>query len=263
MSALGKITTFQLRDLLRSRWALFYALFFFLLTDGLFRFSPDQARVTLSLVNVTLFVVPLVSVIFGAMYYYNSREFIEMILAQPINRRSLFAGMYLGLSLSLSAAFCVGAIVPFLMHGTGAAGFLPTLLTLLFSGIALTMIFVGLAFWVAIVTDDKGKGLGATILLWLWFAVIYDGLILLGVFIFYKYPLEKTIIGMTMLNPADLARILLLMQMDVAALMGYTGAVVERFFGSLQGQLVCWSALALWIVGPFVLGMRKFARKDL
>ncbi|MBN4076348.1 ABC transporter permease subunit [Gemmatimonas aurantiaca] len=263
MNAVVKITSFQMRDLLRSRWALFYTLFFFLLTDGLFRFSPDQERVTLSLINVTLFVVPLVSMLFGSMFYYNSREYIEMILAQPINRRTLFAGMYFGLSLSLSLAFCIGAIVPFIIHGYNVQAFLPTLLTLMFTGIALTMVFVGLAFWVAITTDDKGKGLGTTILYWLWFAVIYDGLILLGSFVFYKYPLEKVIIALTMFNPTDLSRILLLMQMDVAALMGYTGAVIERFFGSMQGQLICWSAISLWIIAPFALGMRSFTRKDL
>jgi hypothetical protein len=37
------------------------------------------------------------------------------------------------------------------------------------------------------------------------------------------------------LNPIDLGRILFLMKFDIAALMGYTGAVFQRFFGSGLG----------------------------
>jgi Cu-processing system permease protein len=36
------------------------------------------------------------------MNFYHSREFIELLLAQPIPRRIIFLGMFLGISLSLS-----------------------------------------------------------------------------------------------------------------------------------------------------------------
>ena len=262
MSALVKIARFQIRDIIRSKWILFYAVFFFVITEGLFQLAGDGSRVMVSMVNVVLLVTPLVSVIFGVMHFYNSREFIEMTLTQPIKRSSLFGGLYVGLSLALISAFVLGAVTPFVVHGWGSTEFLGMVATMLFTGTALTLVFVALSFLICIINDDRGRGLGGAILLWLWFSVIYDGLILFGVYTFYKYPLERPVIALTMFNPVDLARILLLLQLDVSALMGYTGAVFERFFGSALGASICWLVIALWIIAPVALALKRFNKKD-
>lgn len=262
MNVLLKIASFQIRDIVRSKWVLFYAIFFFAITEGLFRLAGDGSRVMVSMVNVILLVTPLVSVIFGVMHFYNSREFIEMTLTQPIKRSALFGGLYVGLSLSLVSAFVLGAVTPFVIHGWGSSELISMALTMLFTGTALTLVFVALSFLICIINDDRGRGLGGAILLWLWFSVMYDGLILLGVYTFYKYPLERPVIALTMLNPVDLARILLLLQLDVSALMGYTGAVFERFFGSAMGTSICWLVIVLWIVAPISLALKRFDKKD-
>lgn len=64
------------------------------------------------------------------------------------------------------------------------------------------------------------------------------------------------------LNPVDLARLALLLQFDVSALMGYTGAVFRSFFGSTGGLLVSLAALLAWLAGPVLLGARRFETKD-
>jgi Cu-processing system permease protein len=63
-------------------------------------------------------------------------------------------------------------------------------------------------------------------------------------------------------NPVDLARVVLLLQFDVSALMGYTGAAYRNLFGSVVGIALAASALVLWLAGPVVLGARTFSRKD-
>ena len=68
--------------------------------------------------------------------------------------------------------------------------------------------------------------------------------------------------GLILLNPIDLARILVLLQSDAAALMGYTGAVFERFFGSAYGLALTGGALVAWTGLPFGLGLRRFQSKD-
>ena len=108
MNTIMKIARYELRDVLRSRWLIAYALFFFGLTDVLLRFGGGGARAALSLMNVVLLLIPLVAIVFGTIYLYNAREFTELLLAQPVHRRQLFAGQYLGLALPLSAAFVVG-----------------------------------------------------------------------------------------------------------------------------------------------------------
>jgi Cu-processing system permease protein len=100
------------------------------------------------------------------------------------------------------------------------------------------------------------------ILLWLFTAVIYDGLLLAFLVIFDEYPLEKISIGITLFNPIDLSRILILLRLETAALMGYTGAVFEKFFGTAQGILISFFTLILWVVLPLMLFVRKVSRKD-
>lgn len=262
MNATAKILTYELRDVVRSKWVIAYALFFLVVTEGLFRFGGGSAKALLSLMNVVLIIIPLVSIVFGTMYLYNARDFIELLLAQPVNRKHLFAGLYTGLAVPLSAGFLAGVSLPFFVHGVQEAGHYQTLLLLALAGTALTFIFVALAFLIAVRVEDKVRGLGTSLLLWLFFSVVYDGLLLVVVNAFADYPLETATIALSTLNPIDLARVLLLMTFDISALMGYTGAIFEAFFGSALGLTVSAAALLVWIAVPFALGRHYFRSRD-
>jgi len=257
-----KLIRYQLQDVVRSRWILFYGLFFLLVTDALFRFGGDGDRVIMSLMNVVLIMIPLVGLVLGSMYLYNSREYIELLLAQPVQRRSLFLGLYAGLTLPLTLAFAVGVGLPFLYHGALAGEGGGPLGLLLFTGTLLTVIFVALAFAISLATEDRIRGLGSALVIWMFFSVIYNGLMLLVIQLFSDYPLQQPVIIMSLLNPIDMGRILLLLNMDVSAMMGFTGAVFQRFFGSGSGQLISIAALLAWLVVPLMLGQRAFCRKN-
>ncbi len=77
------------------------------------------------------------------------------------------------------------------------------------------------------------------------------------------YPLEKAMIAIISLNPIDLARILILLQLDISALMGYTGALYQQFFGSGLGIAFSLILQLLWIVIPMILALKIFKKKDL
>ena len=121
--------------------------------------------------------------------------------------------------------------------------------------------FVALAFLVAVRAADKVKGLGVAVGLWLALALLYDGAVLLAVALFSDYPLERPMLGLMLANPVDLARVLLLLRFDVAALLGYTGAVFAQFFHG-AGSVVAATALLAWVAVPVALGVRAFRRKD-
>lgn len=259
----GKIMKYELRDVARSRWLFAYTAFFLLVTDALLRFSDGGGKALLSLMNVVLIIIPLVTVVFATMYLYNAREFTEVLLAQPVGRRQLFAGLYLGLTLPLSAGFAAGVTLPFVYQGgLGDPALRATLGALVVTGVALTAVFTALAYLIATRTDDRVKGLGIAIAGWLAASVLYDGLVLFLALRFADYPVERPLLGLMLANPVDLARIVLLLQFDVSALMGYTGAVFKHFFGSAGGIAIAATALLLWIALPVVGGLRAFERKD-
>ena len=262
MTVILKIIKYELRDVFRGKWLIIYGILFWLMTDLLLRFSGQSSHVIMSLVNIVLIFIPLVSVIFGTLYLYNSREFIVLLLSQPINRMHLYIGMYIGIAIPLVSGFTVGISIPILYSGLENISELLAIILILATGIILTLIFLALAFMIALGTEDRAKGLGFAILLWLFFTVIYDGLILIAIYLYSDYPLEHATIFMSLMNPIDLGRIIILMQFDIAAMMGYTGAVFQRFFGSSLGLMISVGAMAIWIFWPLYGGLRRFLRKD-
>jgi len=230
MNVVAKIVRAQTRDALRSRWLLVYAAFFLLLTEGVIRFSGDGAKAVLTLASATLIVVPLVTLVLSTIHVYNAREFTELLLAQPIRRSSLFKGLYLGLALPLVAGFVAGVGLPFLLHGGGDPAYRGAIVTLVATGAALTFVFTAISFSIALFAEDRLRGLGIALGVWLLVGLLYDGLVLVAVALFSDYPIERPLLALTFANPVDLARVLLLLKLDVAALMGYTGAVFQRVF---------------------------------
>lgn len=262
MKHVWQIGLFSVRDVSRNRWGMLYTAFFAAVTIGLFQFQVHGEKVAVSLIGLCLVLIPLVSVLFGTMYFYNSREFIELMLTQPVGRRTVYLGMYIGLATALVIGFVLGVGLPFVVFGLGDPAQLKSLALLLVIGSFLTLIFLALSFLLAATFDDRGKGLAASLAVWLFTALLYDGLILLAATSFSDYPLETPLLILSLANPIDLARVTLLVQSDMAALMGYTGAVFNRFFGTSMGLSVAVTSLFLWTATPLALGLWRFRRKD-
>jgi Cu-processing system permease protein len=253
-----KIIKYVILDILRNRIMIAYTLFLLLISLSVFNLEDNADKGILSLVNIVLIIVPLVSVVFSTIYVYNSAEFIELLVSQPLKRGRLWMSIFSGLALSLSLAFIAGVGIPILLYNPSSAG-----VTMLATGVALSVIFVSIALLASVLTRDKAKGIGVAILLWFFFTLIYDGIVLFILFQFADYPLEQPMIGMTSLNPVDLARVLMLLKLDISALMGYSGALFQSFFGGKLGIIYSSVVLVLWAIIPVWLSARKFKCKDL
>ena len=179
-----KILKYSFYDLIRSRWSYVYLLFYLLLGFVLLFLNNDLSKAVITLMNVIIILVPLIGTIFGVMYYYNSKEFTELLLAQPIKRSSIFLGQYLGVALSLSMSLVIGLGIPFMLYGLFQSNEIWDFGLLLVTGTFLTLIFTALAFNIALYNENKIKGFSYAILLWLFMAVIYDGLFLMALMAF-------------------------------------------------------------------------------
>ena len=245
-----KILKYGFFDLMRSRWSYIYFLFYLILGFILLFLNQDVSKAVITLLNIIIVLTPLIGTLFGVMYYYNSREFIELLLSQPIKRKNIFLGQYLGISISLSLSLVIGLGIPFLAYGLFGSAEIFNFFSLLLIGAILTFNFVALAYILALLFEDKIKGFGFAIISWLFFAVIYDGIFLILLLVFDDYPLDKFALLATIFNPIDLSRILILLKLDISALLGYTGAVFQNFFGTGFGMLFSITLLILWIIFP-------------
>ena len=253
-----KISKYVLYDILRNRVMIAYTAFLFIVSMSLFQMEENSAKAILSLLNIVLIVIPLISMIFSTIHWYNSYEFIELMLTQPISRKKVLLSEFTGISTSLVTAFLIGVGVPVCFYNFNATG-----VSLLLIGSLLSLIFTSLAFLASVKSKDKARGIGAALLLWFYFALIYDGLVLLILFAFSDYPLEKITLLLSSLNPVDLGRIFIMLNMDISALMGYTGAMYKDFLGSNAGLFYTLGIMLAWMAVPLLLAVRSFNKKDL
>jgi len=253
-----KIIKYVILDILRNKIVMAYTVFLLIISFSIFNLEDSAGKGLLSLLNIVLIIVPLVSIIFSTIYIYNSAEFIELLVSQPIKRKTLWLSIFIGLAGSMSFAFFIGAGIPVMLYEFSETG-----ITMIVTGMLLSMIFVAIALLATVRTRDKAKGIGTAILLWFYFSVLFDGLVLFILFQFSDYPLENFMVGLSALNPIDLARVLIILKMDVSVMLGYTGAVFQDFFGNQWGVFIAGLVLTAWAAIPLLLSLRKFNRKDL
>lgn len=253
-----KIIKYVIIDILRNKIILAYTLFLLLLSFMLFGLEDNTTKGLLGLLNVLLIIVPMVCIVFSTIYMYNSSEFIELLVSQPLKRISIWLSLFTGIAVSLSIAFLVGVGIPVLLFVPDSTGLMMVVI-----GFLLSIVFIAIAMLAAVKTRDKARGIGVAILLWLYFSLLFDGIVLFLLFQFADYPMEKPMIFISALNPIDLGRIMILLKMDISALMGYTGAIFQQFFGTTLGQLLSLLVMLLWVFIPVWFSVRRFNHKDL
>lgn len=257
-----KIFKYQIRDVLRSRLVIFYFLFFLLFTSLIFHFTSEPSGVIANILSINVSFVPLLTLLHGTTFYYNSKGYILFMLTQPVRRINLVTGIWFGVSIPLVLAQFLGILIPFLLFSDITMALAAPLGSLLVTGAFITFIFLAIAFLIAIFQDDKAKGFGLSLSLWFLLALLYDGIILAISIYFADWPLELPLLIISSFNPIDLARIFCLIHLDSAALMGYTGAIFQEYFQSATGTIISAFALFLWTVMPLSAALLKFNRKD-
>lgn len=255
---MNKIARFIFFDILKNKIVIFYTVLLFILSWSVLGMEENFTKATLSLLNVVLLVVPLVSIIFSTIYVYNSSQFVELLLSQPMPRSRIWFSIFLGLISALILAFLIGCGIPILLYSSIETGF-----SLIIAGVMLSIIFTSFAMLAAIISRDKAKGIGFSIFIWMLFAIIYDGILLILMFQFADYPIEGIMATLAALNPIGLARIFVLMQLNVSAILGYSGAVFQQIFGTGGGLGISMLILVVWAAIPFLVSLMKFNKKDL
>lgn len=257
-----KVGRYVVLDVLRNRWVIAYAVFFMAATDLLLRLGGTGPRTLVSLLNLVLLLIPLVTIVFVTLYWHGQREFNEILLCQPITRTTLFVGLFGGVVLPLVVAFVLGVSVPLLARGVIGTESRATLGLLLVVGVMLTAVFGALAVLIAGQVTDRLKGLALALGVWLILAIAWDALMLSVAMTFPARTVGPALLTLTFANPVDLARVLMVLHFDIAALMGATGAVFSTTLGGGRGVLTALGALGVWVLVPVLFALRAFNRRD-
>jgi Cu-processing system permease protein len=262
----------EYRRTLESRWLFLFAILFALVTLGLSFFGLAQsrevgfqgfARVTLSLLNLSLFLVPLAALLLGVTSVAGGAESLSLLLAQPVTRGEVLAGKFLGLGAALSVAQAVGfggggLVVAWNAGSAQAPGFIA--LTIL--SIALGWLSLSAALLVSAIWPDRLKAMSAALSLWLLMVVAYDLAVLGATALLRGVPLQAILLPALLVNPVDLVRVLTTLAVGSGALFGPTSAVLVGFFGTAGGAALCVAVLALETAAPLWVAARIFRARD-
>ncbi len=252
------ILRYEFLNIMRSRWLVGYTFLLGGLTLGFSNLSDDPVKVLLSLTTAFCAIAPLVSVLFGCMSWYQAERFTQLLLTQPVNRRTLFCARILALVSSLGLSLVLGFLcVAWLLGIKG-----PTLVWLFCATFFLSSVFCLIGTLISVYIQDRMWGLGSAVVVWVYSALVHDGLILLVLLNLRDYPMDLWSGILCAANPIGLARVTLLLHFDAPLLLGHSGALIRNLVESGQGFIYAGLIGALWVIGPLALSFRRFGRRD-
>ena len=258
-----------LRDALHDRWLISYALLLGVLGVvaamlglrssaglGLQMFG----RTTATLTNLCLMLAPLVALSMGAAAIAGERDrgTLETLLAQPLHRRDLLLGKYIGLLLSLAAATVVG-FLPAAFVVARYAGATSLLGYALFPMLAILLIaaMLGLGVLISVRSHGGVQAQGRAIFTWFLFVLMYD-LLLMGTLV--ASGLSSTALSVLLvLNPVDSARVLVVLALEPDLyLLGPAGALLVGELARAGTAALLLATLAFWAAVPMWLALLSF-----
>lgn len=258
MKKFKTLLAYEFRETLLSRWFLFFLISYNFILYVLFYFTNQMEQVYASLLNAVLYFNFIVVLFFSVLTWQNSAEFISLVLSQPVSRGQVFwsrlisfltgIALFTGVSLILQVSLALDQNLTVQLLGTQ---------------FLIQMIATGTGLLIATAVEDRLKAiaLAGGVIVLLVFAL--DAIELAVMVHFSAYPLEKTILFLSLLNPLSVLRYQSLIDQNNSLWIGYAGLLLSRTWhsGILQG--FSFLALGLWLSLPIFISRWLFQRKDL
>lgn len=258
----------------RNKWTLTFAGVFGVLALGISYFGMATsgaigfqgfARTSASLLNLVLYLVPLVALTMGTLSFTSEKSAGELLFAQPVTRTEILLGKLIGLFGSLFTSTLIGfglaGIVIALKAGTAGVTRYP-----LFVGFALllALAFLSLAALISALCQRKTKAFGVVLFLWFFFVLFYDLLVIGGTFLLKERTANEFIFASLFGNPVDMVRVASLLVLDGQEIFGAAGAALTRAMGGETASIALLTGtLLLWIIIPFVISQRILRHQDI
>ncbi|WP_298716625.1 ABC transporter permease subunit [uncultured Oceanisphaera sp.] len=245
-------------------WAMAVGLAYFGgVTSGLVGFTSIESTLA-SLASLAVVILPLIALMLGhdALIGEVERGTLLLLMTYPLSSGQLLIGKFAGQALMLAVATGLGfgsaaltlllftpdLDVPLVAHLFGA---------LILSAILLGWIFLAMAYVLSAWVSEKGKAAGASLLLWFFFVVVFD-LLMLGLLVGLPEQLDfASLPYLMLLNPADVFRIFNLELLSDSGIK--TGVMVAsgELALSSTGLLAC---LLVWLTVLVGLARLLFER---
>lgn len=274
---LNSITTIARQELtvnIRNRWTIIFAgvfsvlvlaiSYFGLVTAGAIGFQ-GFSRTSASLLNLVLYVIPLVALMMGTLSFTSDISANELLYSQPVSRVDVMLGKLAGLFAAIVTATFIGfglaGVIIGIQGGTAGASRYPILVGF---SLLLALIFLSLSALISVVCKRKTKAFGLSVFVWFFFVLFYDLLVIGSTFLFKERTANALIFGSLFGNPVDIVRVSCLMLLNGQDIFGAAGASLLKFTGGeAAGLAILALTLAFWIIAPAGLAHTLMRHQDI
>jgi Cu-processing system permease protein len=271
MTTRTALLSFELAAAYRGRTTLLFALGFAIASVGvaLVGLAPGGvvtvqgfARTSVSLLQLVLWVVPLLGLATGALAGAECHE-LEFVAALPVRRERIVTARWAAWTIVLGACLAIGFGAAGLVIGA-LAGVADGGRYLALCGVALVLVAVSLALglWIGVAARSRARAVAVAVVTWFALAI---GLDLVAIALLAILPAREAGWSLSLLllaDPVDSARALGLGLFQADVIAGPTGAALRRVLGGSGAWLLA-AGLVAWTVVPLVRAGKRFARSDL
>lgn len=271
--AVSAIAGHEFRNALRGKMVPAFALLFALLAVGIAVAGLGASgrllvqgftRTTVSLLTLSLYLLPLLGALLGATSFGGEDGATELLLAQPIGRGEALVGRLIGLyaalcTIVLAGFGSAGALVAVTAGMQGVGGFINVAL----GAGAVGGAGLGVGVLVGVLARRRATAVGWALGAWFAAAVLYDLAAITILQLVGTGEPGPWLVAVLALNPIDGVRALGLVSLGADILLGPTGAALQRLLGAEGGSIYVLVSLMAWVFAPPVVAAWVFERRDL
>lgn len=220
-------------------------------------------RTAASLLNIAIYLLPLVGLIIGAATIGNDDSGTELLLSQPIARFDALLGRVLGLcavvwSIALAGFGATALLVLFTAGTSGFSGYA------LVVGAALATGSAGLALGVflGVLCGSRSAAVGWALATWFVLAVGYDLVAIMMLQLVGDGQPGRVLLLLLALNPIDGLRALSLVWLGADVLLGPTGTALAQLLRPARAVALVLASALLAFALPLGLASLVYKRRD-
>lgn len=262
----------EFQDSLRNRWFISITFIFSLLSIGLSYYgsvasghigTPSLSSTIASLSSLSVFIIPLISLLLCYDSFVGEQESgtLLLLMTYPISHGQLLLGKFLGQGsvITLATTLGFGSAAALLSFTTNMESVASAFSLFILTSTLLGLCFISLAYVISLLVSEKSKAAGISLILWLFFVVIFD-LVLLAILVGSdEMVTQHGLVQLMMFNPADLFRLINLSSLSSNDVNGVLAVAINSSYSTTTLLTV----MLTWIGLPLGIALIIFRRKNL
>lgn len=252
----------EIKFLIASKYFLIGPVLFFISVEALLSFSSNINQALLTITSLSLYMLPLITLIIGTNGFYSNKDYISLLISQPLSRNEIYLSKICAYILIISIFYLLGILPSFIIRIDTYSDIISGISYMVLSSIALISFFSCLSVMIGSIINNKLHGILAVIIIWIFYAFVFDFILILILIYFKDYEIQSQILTLTFLNPISLARIQILFYMDNPLILGFSGSIFRSFFDSSTSIILCFIGNTLWTILITLIGLQNFKKKD-